>query len=134
MPVTSTTSDTKLIKQIQTQITGPWGPEEIAAMRREAEVLNSAVVYERKASAYVVVCQNVLTKANLPRWDTCVRLYADRSWADDLPEDWPERFPDILKPGESIIQVLALIELLYDMKDEVWWAGAILGIVDSERQ
>src|SRR5215510_6816553 len=126
MPITHEIVGTKLIKETITYIRGPWGEEETDAMRREVEAYNQTNSFDYRVTALEVFCQNVFAEAKLPPWDKWVRLYPDERWVDDLPEDWPQHFPDILRPGESLILGLNLAKRLYNIDHEAWWAAEIL--------
>jgi hypothetical protein len=133
MPITREHIGTGLTTRVRTNVGSPWGAEEYAALTCIFEAIGQTSTFEAIAASWEAFCQNLLSKAELPPWDKDVRMYSDGNWTDDLPEDWPQRVREILRPGESTGRTQHIVELRYGLDSQEWFASEIRQRIDLVR-
>jgi hypothetical protein len=134
MPITSQLIGTGITKRISTSIRAPFGEEEIAELKCMGKAIGQKSTFEGIAASWEVLCQDLLAKAKLPPWDKFVRIRADGGWADDLPEDWHQRWHEIGGPGERAGRAFSIAELRYGIDSQEWFAAKILQSIDLLRK
>jgi len=134
MPVTHKMIGTGLTKRPSTHISGPFGEEENAALHRMFKDASQTSTFEGLVAPWEDFCQRVLTQAKLPPWDKFVRIYANGDWADDLPEDWDQRWHELRGPGEGVGDAEYIAELRYGIDSPQWFAARILNSLDLVRR
>jgi hypothetical protein len=129
MPVTKEEIVIGLTKWCSTNISAPYGEEEIQAMGHMAEDFNNNT-FEKNIALWEDLCQNELAKALLPPWGTSVRVRADGTWTTDLPENgvWG------LQPGEEIASGWFVAARHHTVASPVWFALEILDAIDVVRR
>ena len=153
MTVTQQRIGTRITERLSVSIHGPWDEATRDWAPRVAEAYNETYIFECRATPWERWAWEVFAKEELPPWDKYVRIYADGSWADnlpeellpllqdmadgswagDLPEDLLQRLQDIGKSGEDIKSGLALAER-HPVDSQVWFACEILKSIDTIRK
>jgi hypothetical protein len=134
MPITHQSIGTGITKRISTSVSAPFGKEEIIAFKDILTALGQNSTFEGIVASWEVFCQDLLANAKLPPWDKVVRIHADGAWADDLPEDWHQRWHEIRGPGEGAGRAFYIAELRYGIDSQEWFAAKILQGIDLVRK
>ena len=134
MPITSQLIGNGITERISTSVSAPFGEEEIAVLNCIFKDIGQKSTFEDIAASWEVFCQDVLAQAKLPPWDKFVRIYADGGWADDLPEDWHQRWHEIRRPGEGAGRAIKIAELRYGLDSQEWFAAQILQSIEIVRK
>ena len=95
MTVTQQRIGTGITERLSVSIHGPWDEATRDWAPRMAEAYNETYIFECRAAPWERWAQEVFAKEKLPPWDKYVRICADGSWADNLPEELLQRLQDM---------------------------------------